>query len=452
VAAALEHLRGDRPRRALARLDAASEEVAGTRSALRVRATAHYLAGQPDEALAAWNRLGEPPLDLLVLEGLHRVRHPAVVAHLGLRPGRLLTPATLARTARRLDHLPTVASSRVSYRPVSGGPAEVHAAVLERERWPDPRILALRAGVGVFARSASVEAGPLLGAADRWRLAGQWESGRTVVQARVRLPAPPLPGVSEVGLSWREERHLAGEPGSAPASGTTPPGDGEASEGGVAEARTAGWVESRRWISASVRVRVRLGTERWRRRGRTGSAALGALWAGPDDRVRLRGAVEGWAGEGRPFGRVRFGLRARMSGAATGVVHAEVGAVSVGAGAPRLVWPGAGVGEARRPLLRAHPLLADGRLAGPALGRHLLHASLEHRWTRGVGPLRAGVFAFADGAWVAARGPGRPGTAALAAAGVGLLAGSDDVLGRGNLAWGHDGWVFSVVVRPVDPW
>jgi outer membrane translocation and assembly module TamA len=46
--------------------------------------------------------------------------------------------------------------------------------------------------------------------------------------------------------------------------------------------------------------------------------------------------------------------------------------------APLALWPGAGTGQGRSGLLRAHPLLDDGVLTGPAFGRKMAHGSLEH--------------------------------------------------------------------------
>jgi hypothetical protein len=46
--------------------------------------------------------------------------------------------------------------------------------------------------------------------------------------------------------------------------------------------------------------------------------------------------------------------------------------------APRAVWPGAGTGVGRPALLRAHPLLVDDVMAGPAFGRALFSATAEY--------------------------------------------------------------------------
>jgi hypothetical protein len=46
--------------------------------------------------------------------------------------------------------------------------------------------------------------------------------------------------------------------------------------------------------------------------------------------------------------------------------------------APLAVWQGAGTGQGRRMLLRAHPLLADGVLTGQVFGREVASGSLEY--------------------------------------------------------------------------
>jgi hypothetical protein len=46
--------------------------------------------------------------------------------------------------------------------------------------------------------------------------------------------------------------------------------------------------------------------------------------------------------------------------------------------APLALWPGAGTGQGRSGLLRAHPLVSDGMVTGPVLGRGLARTSLEH--------------------------------------------------------------------------
>jgi hypothetical protein len=57
--------------------------------------------------------------------------------------------------------------------------------------------------------------------------------------------------------------------------------------------------------------------------------------------------------------------------------------------APLAYWPGAGLGHARRTLLRAHSLTDDGVITGDVFGRRVVSAGTEwRRWTK---PLKGAV-------------------------------------------------------------
>jgi hypothetical protein len=76
---------------------------------------------------------------------------------------------------------------------------------------------------------------------------------------------------------------------------------------------------------------------------------------------------------------------------------ADAGLDIVSTTAPLALWPGAGDGHARPALLRAHPLLADGIVTGPAFGRTLSYGNTElQRWFERGTLVRAGVAAFGD--------------------------------------------------------
>jgi hypothetical protein len=68
--------------------------------------------------------------------------------------------------------------------------------------------------------------------------------------------------------------------------------------------------------------------------------------------------------------------------------------------APLAIWPGAGEGRAREPLMRAHPLLNDGEIDltnGSVFGKSLVDAHAEaQRWVRSTTPIGLGTAAFAD--------------------------------------------------------
>ena len=75
--------------------------------------------------------------------------------------------------------------------------------------------------------------------------------------------------------------------------------------------------------------------------------------------------------------------------------------------APLGLWPGAGEGQARAPLLRAHPLTQDGVIAvgsSAAFGRSLAYGGAEaQRWLDRPFMARVGVAAFVDVARAARR-------------------------------------------------
>jgi outer membrane translocation and assembly module TamA len=70
--------------------------------------------------------------------------------------------------------------------------------------------------------------------------------------------------------------------------------------------------------------------------------------------------------------------------------------------APLALWPGAGTGQGRTGLLRAHPLLESGVLTGPVFGREVANGTFEYvqpvARPRGVGISIAG-FVDAAKAW-----------------------------------------------------
>jgi hypothetical protein len=67
--------------------------------------------------------------------------------------------------------------------------------------------------------------------------------------------------------------------------------------------------------------------------------------------------------------------------------------------APFAAWAGAGTGEGRPLLLRAHPLLDDGIVRGAVFGRHVAQATVErHQPLASLGPARLTLAAFVDAA------------------------------------------------------
>lgn len=125
------------------------------------------------------------------------------------------------------------------------------------------------------------------------------------------------------------------------------------------------------------------------------------------DRVAVGAVVGSWqpVAGARPFhaGTMRVAWRSSVEPARR--VWSAVAAVAgASAAAPLGVWPGAGTGQARDGLLRAHPLLRNGVLAGPAFGRLVPRGSLAYTWPVFTGVSVAG-FTDVARAWRRQSGP-----------------------------------------------
>jgi hypothetical protein len=68
------------------------------------------------------------------------------------------------------------------------------------------------------------------------------------------------------------------------------------------------------------------------------------------------------------------------------VLLARAGASLASEGTPLLSWSGAGAGQARAELLRAHPLLHDGVIRDAVFGRGLVSGGVE--WRRWAAPIK----------------------------------------------------------------
>jgi hypothetical protein len=80
------------------------------------------------------------------------------------------------------------------------------------------------------------------------------------------------------------------------------------------------------------------------------------------------------------------------------VYEIRAGAGSGSADLPPLLWFGGDTGQTRETLLRAHPLVDDGRLRIEQMGRRLWNASVEAQQWWSAGIVRAAAAAFVDAA------------------------------------------------------
>jgi hypothetical protein len=143
-------------------------------------------------------------------------------------------------------------------------------------------------------------------------------------------------------------------------------------------------------------------------------------------------------GDGESFYSIDATVRGKTFPSAELDVGWDVGLSAVSANAPLVVWPGAGDGHARIPLLRGHTLIEDGVISGPAFGRRLLFAHVESaRWLPRPTLAKIAVAAFIDGARTTARLPGWPGRPLQIDVGVGLRAKMSGRQGLLRVDYGH---------------
>lgn len=436
LAPAMEALRGGEPvraeRLALETLpDAPSND--GRALAWRLVATARFRDGRTGSALDAWNRAGEPRIDLIRLEGLRTLRWMPLEARLPFGPRDLLTRDGLALAARRVESAPGVRSARVDYRPLPDGSVEVTGYVAEARRWPGRLDLARGAADALLEREAYAEIGPLLAGSERWTVGGRWlESDRS---ARLALEAPTGVGVgvARAELAWRRQRFAS--------AGPLPASD---------EERTRGVLGVGEWITATSYAEARVGLERWSGLGRR--AYLGAALRGrvAGDRLSVDADTEAWPGASA-FGRTRLRAAAELPAGAREWRARIAGTAVYGTDAPRSLWDGAGVGRVREPLLRSRRLVGDDGIGGPAFGPRLVQGSLEHAFTRPLGPLEAALVLFADGARAWGRGPAGDPPRWLGAWGLQFELEADGRRLAVSLGTGGGDWVLSARVVELRP-
>jgi hypothetical protein len=339
-------------------------------------------------ALRAWNRIGKPRLDSVRIDGLSRTRYALVAQALALVPNTVLTEAEYRRAERRLEQLPTRLVSRIGYRPEVDGFATVDIAVVERPRTPSGAAGWTATGARALVnREFSAALPGWNGQGEVWSARWRWWAERprlTVAFAAPRVGR--LPGVWRVDASWETETYDFSKDSLAQAP--------------VRERRAHGGITVTDWIGANTRYEISAGADAWNGSRRTmsiGSALEQRLF---DDRIGVAGSAHTWV----PFGsNDRFSSAAvrasfRSSPDARGVVHiARAGAEATSSRAPFALWPGAGEGHARAPLLRGHPLLEDGVIRGQMFGRRIVFANVEaQRWFDSPSLFHLGLAAFAD--------------------------------------------------------
>ena len=364
----------------------ALERDPGDALAARILATALYLEHDADGALAAWNRVGEPRVDLVNVTGLERIRYAVASRTMALRPQGVLTPETLRAARRKLAELPAAQTTRVNFRPGDRGRAQIDAVVLERPLLPSsPAALGAVGLRGLTDREASIGIASPSGGGEMWRASWRWWEHRPRVGLGLDAPAP-------FGGVWGV--NVFGERQSYARAGST-----------FEESRRRVEVTLSDWTLAGLRWEGTIALDRMReaRRpsgGETFAASGAAQQRFGGDRAYVEARAGYWAGDASTWTfslRSEWRSRTRNEGQ---VWIARAGDDLAAFDAPLALWPGAGTGQGRDVLLRAHPLLDEGTVRDGALGRRLIHSGVESRlWLQPAGkPIRVAPAIFLDAA------------------------------------------------------
>jgi hypothetical protein len=340
-------------------------------------------------ALGAWNHVGEPQIDLIRVEGLDRTRFASVQGLLALQPSSALTAPALRRAGRRLAMLPAASATRVGYRPLPGGRAEIDAAIVERSSHPTRMDVAWGVAHAATAREVLVDVVTPAAGGTRWIGSWRWWDERP--RAGVSLLAPAAFGRAAL---WRLDAF-----GERQAYSIAPDGEPQITR----EDRRRLALRVADWAGPDTRVEAGVGIERWNRARSfvTVSGSIEHRLAG--DRAAARAHGEAWPARDAGFATAGFGVSWRSATASMPVLlMARAGLDRASARAPLGLWPGADVGHARDVLLRAHPLLNQGVIDGGVFGRTLAHGGVEvqaRAFERAPGAVRIAVFADLARAW-----------------------------------------------------
>jgi hypothetical protein len=347
-----------------------------------VLGSARFVQDDAEGALVAWNEAGKPQIDSLVIDGLSRTRYSLVARFAGLQPNTLLTARAYRLAERRLRELPDQLAVRVGYTPEPDGYATVRVALAERAAHPQWLTVGANAAIG---REVRASLPGWSGQGEVWSGAWRWWPRRPRVGLDFTAPDIGfLRGVSQVSGAWEQQTYTAG---------TGQP---------ILETRYGGAFATADWLAPDFRYELAAGIDSWNDTRRTGSvrAALQGRFLG--DRLALEASGEYFSpiSEGARFSNASVNGAFRTSRRDAGLVHTVRGGFDTASThAPLALWTGAGDGMARPHLLRAHPLLVDDIISGPAFGRSLLYVTAEStRWLAVPRLIRLGLAAFADAA------------------------------------------------------
>jgi hypothetical protein len=319
------------------------------------------------------------------VKGLDRTYQTVVRDLLDLAPHAELTVSGLQRARRRLALLPAASATRVGYRPVPGGLAEVEAAVVERPRVPGPIDLASIGAHALIEREFLFGAAVPAGSGARLNLGWRWWTERPRLAISFRTPAAfGRSGLWQLDGFWERQSYDIGGPGH---------------ELVVQENRKRIALSYSDWFGANTRLGLAGAFDHWDGSGSHLAISGRAEHRFAGDRLAVRAQTGIWPalGQAESFAAGGVDVFWRSASNSEARLTAHAGFESASTAAPLDLWPGADVGHARDVLARAHPLLRGGIVSGGIFGRTLGHGGAEMQAkTLSRGPARLGLALFTD--------------------------------------------------------
>lgn len=356
---------------------AAVNEDPNDAHAWRLLATSRFVQDDRPGALDAWNRVDEPRVDLIRVDGLTRTRQRVVEHLLPIARNDVLTFSELVHARRQLRELPSAASAELTFVPVPSGLAELHATVAERPLVPTDRwTLATLGVVAAFRREVEISTGAFTGGGERVTVGWRYWPGRPKVSAAFASPAP-------WGGIWAIDGFTERQPFTDDRIPTS--------------RRRGAHLTLSDWMTSRARVSMRGGVERWDGVDTFGTLATGIRLLSEDERLDGRIDVSGWKGA-HAFGTIDIGGTVRSKAERRGHVFLARGGVGVASAfTPADIWFAGDTGRARPVTLRAHPVISRGELRVEQIGRQITYTSGEmQRWWSRSPRIRLGAAAFVD--------------------------------------------------------
>jgi hypothetical protein len=282
----------------------------------------------------------------------------------------------------------------MSYQAVDGGRAIVDLVIHERRMVPSGwRAVGTAGARALFLNELRLDVAGALGGGEVASAAWRWAAGRPRVSLGLAFPSPGwLPVIVSIDGSWERQSYEV-----------TPTFDAKTV---VHEERIRAGVRVSDWATSWLRVQAGTGVDHLREYADIGgSRAVAHGYLAVDSSVSARLAADrlavtasgGWwtpLADGRRFG--TGGLLASWQSTDDTTAPSWSAVAGMGAASrwsPLAIWQGAGTGQGRTGLLRAHRLVNSGVVDGPVFGRVVAHSSFEY--TQPVTRTRAGFMSVA---------------------------------------------------------